>query len=941
MCASDDTPLHSRAQEIDYAVRRCADGSGAIVWTGDPGMGKSGVLAAAARRAAAAGHHVLPVPTGRGTGAGSTALDALVGQLDTYLPSGRVRGADALAAAVTEVSAATGNRTVVFVADDLDLVDPDTRTALVALIVERHAPAVLLASATEPRTVHRLPYEVERRPLDPINAIDALQVLRAAVGTPVAPHVAERLVQELGGAPGAIIETAELLSPDQLAGLSLIPDPLPATASVLSAIAPRVATLDTDARALLLTAAVSVVDGTDILLHACDITIDVLVSSPAAAHLTLVAGHVRITDPRVRAVIHHRATVAQRTEAHTRLAVAHAADHASHHGADHGADHGAGHPVPLASWHAALAALAGKPAVAPDLLAVAERMLAHGDAVWAQRVAQEAVAHATGSIRAEAVALAGRAALRAGHVVDAVELLRDAVHHASPTLRATLRPALLLAVSLRTGQVPRVTEPEAATSAQLLAAVLHSERGESDAARALIDVAAPQVTTEDDRDRLAFVEACLALLRGDPAGATALEGTPSDSPARAAMVSGLRALALASQDQIDEARRGLTAALSDLAPLTNSCAWALGTCDAAPPTARRYLSPLAEAYLRLTEVIVELWAGSLEAARAALQNAALHTPVMLCLGGTAAVLAGRLDSLQRGEPGVLTRALERLVPVQPSRAVRVGFLSNRALCMLVTGEHQSAATFFGLVEDESDAGTIPLPGPSSAEATLLGGGRCPAVPEGDRAAGLPPDPSGCSVVAASVAARVCVAARAHDASNQLDRCIAEALALSRRLHSPLERGQTRLVVGQALVLRGELEDGVAHLRAASGLFEECGAHAMAVVSHALLTDAVTARRREPEPATRTRERTAAEPAPTAPCPPVGLAAIASRLTEREREVVEAVVTGASNRMVARRLQVSVRTVEVHLTSIFRKLGVGSRVELALLVMLREPAPPKG
>ena len=49
------------------------------------------------------------------------------------------------------------------------------------------------------------------------------------------------------------------------------------------------------------------------------------------------------------------------------------------------------------------------------------------------------------------------------------------------------------------------------------------------------------------------------------------------------------------------------------------------------------------------------------------------------------------------------------------------------------------------------------------------------------------------------------------------------------------------------------------------------------------------------------------------------------------EVARAVATGLSNRRVAATLSLSVRTVEVHLTSIFRKLGTSSRTELALLV----------
>lgn len=55
---------------------------------------------------------------------------------------------------------------------------------------------------------------------------------------------------------------------------------------------------------------------------------------------------------------------------------------------------------------------------------------------------------------------------------------------------------------------------------------------------------------------------------------------------------------------------------------------------------------------------------------------------------------------------------------------------------------------------------------------------------------------------------------------------------------------------------------------------------------------------------------------------------AERLTRREREIVAGVAAGESNREVARRLALSEDTVKHHLTSVFDKLGVSNRAELA-------------
>ncbi|WP_371786118.1 helix-turn-helix transcriptional regulator [Streptosporangium subroseum] len=54
-----------------------------------------------------------------------------------------------------------------------------------------------------------------------------------------------------------------------------------------------------------------------------------------------------------------------------------------------------------------------------------------------------------------------------------------------------------------------------------------------------------------------------------------------------------------------------------------------------------------------------------------------------------------------------------------------------------------------------------------------------------------------------------------------------------------------------------------------------------------------------------------------------------RLTDREREIALLICTGMKRREIADRLTISMRTVDVHLTRIYRKTGVNSRMELAL------------
>jgi len=61
----------------------------------------------------------------------------------------------------------------------------------------------------------------------------------------------------------------------------------------------------------------------------------------------------------------------------------------------------------------------------------------------------------------------------------------------------------------------------------------------------------------------------------------------------------------------------------------------------------------------------------------------------------------------------------------------------------------------------------------------------------------------------------------------------------------------------------------------------------------------------------------------------------SDLTSRESEIVSAIKTGRSNREIALQMSISEETVKRHLSNIYGKLGISSRLELALLAR-RDP-----
>ncbi|GAA5034162.1 AAA family ATPase [Streptomyces siamensis] len=73
----------------------------------------------------------------------------------------------------------------------------------------------------------------------------------------------------------------------------------------------------------------------------------------------------------------------------------------------------------------------------------------------------------------------------------------------------------------------------------------------------------------------------------------------------------------------------------------------------------------------------------------------------------------------------------------------------------------------------------------------------------------------------------------------------------------------------------------------------------------------------------------------APAPPLAPAAL-DTLAATERQVAALVMEGATNREIAARLFISVKTVEATLTRVYRKLGIRSRVDIVRLAAERRP-----
>jgi DNA-binding CsgD family transcriptional regulator len=140
----------------------------------------------------------------------------------------------------------------------------------------------------------------------------------------------------------------------------------------------------------------------------------------------------------------------------------------------------------------------------------------------------------------------------------------------------------------------------------------------------------------------------------------------------------------------------------------------------------------------------------------------------------------------------------------------------------------------------------------------------------------------------------------------------QALETWQKDDSVFERARTLLCYAERLKTLGRSKNAKNSLLRAKALFEEAGAASWTQqVDTLLLGDRV-------------------EVVPEIHNPALLL------LSEHERELVQLVARGRRNKEIAASLFVSVRTVEVRLTGIYRKLGVQSRSQLTSLVSVREP-----
>ncbi|MEV0522016.1 LuxR family transcriptional regulator [Streptomyces sp. NPDC050439] len=156
------------------------------------------------------------------------------------------------------------------------------------------------------------------------------------------------------------------------------------------------------------------------------------------------------------------------------------------------------------------------------------------------------------------------------------------------------------------------------------------------------------------------------------------------------------------------------------------------------------------------------------------------------------------------------------------------------------------------------------------------------------------------VIAALLRSRARIDLHHHRTDEAADRLAEAALAFDAS-HLPLEHAHTLVLLGQAEQKRRRAAAARRHREHAHDLYTQAQATYRAERTHLLL---------------HRLDRTT----PTDP---------GQELTQVEADIARQVASGASNREVANTLFISIKTVEAHLSRIYRKLALTSRTQLAL------------
>jgi DNA-binding CsgD family transcriptional regulator len=878
---------------LRWLTGQLEQGGNAVVVDGEAGIGKSTLLAQARDRASADRRHVVTL-IGRESERHLpfAALSTIAGDLESSEGSSsqKAPSVDLGLRLLDRLNDTAQDDGLLLCIDDAQWLD-EVSAEVLAFVLRRLGPSVsalITARTGEPHPFADIP-TVRLGGVDHDTALALLSTDGSAVNL----DVAQAAHRACGGNPLALLELGRILTPAQRAGTAPLPDPVPVGAHLRVAMGRRLVNLpEATQRAVSILAIAGELDRPTVRnvltrLHA-DSGDAAIGPAEQADVVTLHEGRFRFTHPLLRSAAAAIVSPLDRRATHRALASL----------LPEGDDRRA--------WHLADAADGPSEEAEAELRALAQRADERGAFLLAALAATRAADVSTSTASAAMLLRrAGEAYWNLARPDSALPVLDRALRlDLDPLLRANVRAtkAHVVAWTQSTAgaaeelvELGRATEEQSAplsATSYVAAAVYSAMAGDADRGVELADEAdrvaagADELTAFGIRAMGTFVR----LTHGDgPEIASGLGDldvicamVSPDAPRQLFEIAQLGGFAQIMQERWDDAATTLTA-LAEAAH-------------------RHALDGTANfAHAMLAEVAIRR--GQWTRARAeALADVTHDGNAAATVGTFGHASLGRVDALLGLTASARTNADLALRQAQGTGMAMLEAWARHAVAIadLIDGDTDSAVDHLAWIAQLTRRACYGDPGPlwwqGDYVEALLTLGRLDDVRR--FAAEL-------SVVAERHQRRFAQAIVAR-AMAVLDRDLAAArrsIELLDALGAPFEAARSRLVLAE-LSTGG---DAVHHLEVALGAFEHLGA----------------------APWER-RTRAALARAGEVPAPSHELN-VAALLSPREARVALSVAQGRTNLEAAQELYLSVKTVESHLSSVYRKLGVRTRTELAVLL----------
>ena len=782
---------------------------------------------------------------------------------------------------------------LVCVVDDVQWLDPESAVVLGFVARRLYAEqVVLLFAVREPAAEVPALAGLPELVVGGLDDQAAMELLASLAPGPVSPAVGARIIAGTGGNPLALTEVARELSPGQLAGAEVLPEPLPIGGSLEEAFGRRVGRLAPEARLLLAVAAAEPGASQPLVWRAAaQLGIDAEAAASAdLGGLAEVGSRVEFRHPLVRSAAYYEIPLRRRRRIHQALAAV-----------------SDGEQPDRVAWHLGMAAVGPDEATAARLEQAARRARDRGGyAATVTFLSRAAELSEDEGQRARRQLAASEAALTAGQPVRAGALLEEASAKLGDPLaraRATrLRGTISLALG-QAGEVPSILLEAARTLApadvrrareallEALEAAMYA--GWSASRAVLLEIAAMARATPTAAES----EASAADLLLDGFAARAAAGYPASVPLLRRAVARLRTDDLSPADSLRWLGLGFFAAtelFDDQAQRALVGRWVqlardLGALTALPVALN-------------DQAAFEVKAGRFDAARACLVeaseiSAATGNPGVV--GSAGAAEAYELAWLgHETEARRVTAALAREA-VGADRGTQAIFAQYcLAVLELGLGNYQAALqSALGVYEDDA-----PLLGTQVIPDLIEAAARCGQTGLAEAALGrLAERALGADTPRAfGLLARSRALLASEDNAEPLYQ---EAIEHLKAFPGGPQLARAYLLYGEWLRRQRRRRDARQQLRTAHEMFTSMGAGAFA--ERARIELLATGE--------RARQRTAGTE---------------TELTAQEAQIARLVSEGESNRDIAAQLFLSPSTVDYHLRKVFRKTGVTSRTQLA-------------